>query len=189
MGLRVIAGAARGRRLAAPSGRATRPTSGLVRGALFNMLVHRGWLRDAVVLDLFAGSGALGIEALSRGAARSYFVEHSPVAERVLRRNLDTSGFDDRAIVLATGVPQALRRLAADGVVVDGVLMDPPFDRGWVGRVLPLLAASPLLRREGWIALEHTTSEPVPAVPGLHVVAERRHGRAHIVLLLREDAS
>ena len=107
----------------------------------------------------------------------------------MLRRNLEASGFADRATVLAAGVPQALRRLAAGSVVVDGVLADPPYDRGWVGRLLPLLAASPLLAGGGWIALEHATSEPMPDVPGLRVAAERRHGRAHISLLLREEAS
>jgi 16S rRNA (guanine966-N2)-methyltransferase len=189
MGLRVIAGAARGRRLAAPAGRAVRPTGGLVRGALFNMLVHRGWLQDAVVLDLFAGSGALGIEALSRGAAHGYFVEQSASTGRVLRRNLEASGFADRTTVLATGVPQALRRLAADAVVMDGVLADPPYDRGWVARLLPLLAASPIVAPGGWIALEHAVGEPVPDVSGLHRVADRRHGRTHISLFLREEAS
>jgi 16S rRNA (guanine966-N2)-methyltransferase len=187
MALRVIAGAARGRRLVAPRGLATRPTSGLVRGALFNMLVHRGWLADATILDLFAGSGSLGIEALSRGAARVVFVDEAAAAQRVLRRNLATSRFGDRAEVLGASVPVALRRLAARGVVVDGVLVDPPYDRGWVQRTLTLLATSPVLAPAGWVALEHTVSEPLGETSGLRVVVARRHGRAHIVLLEREE--
>ncbi|HWP66639.1 MAG TPA: 16S rRNA (guanine(966)-N(2))-methyltransferase RsmD [Candidatus Limnocylindria bacterium] len=189
MGLRVIAGAARGRRLVAPRGLATRPTSGLVRGALFNMLAHRGWLEEATLLDLFAGSGSLGIEALSRGAAHVIFVDEAAAAQRVLRRNLERSGFAERAEVLGTSVPSALRRLAARGVVVDGVLVDPPYARGWVRRTLTLLATSPVLARSGWVALEHTTAEPLGATPGFVVVAERRHGRANIVLLGREEPS
>jgi 16S rRNA (guanine966-N2)-methyltransferase len=187
MGLRVIAGAARGRRLAAPAGLATRPTSGLVRGALFNMLVHRRWLEDATILDLFAGSGSLGIEALSRGASRVLFVDEAQAAQRVLRQNLAASGLTERAEVLGIGVPQALRRLATRGVVVDGVFVDPPYDRGWVGRMLTALAASPVLAPSGWVALHHTVSEPLEATPGMRAVATRRHGRAHIVLLTREE--
>jgi 16S rRNA (guanine966-N2)-methyltransferase len=187
MALRVIAGAARGRRLEAPAGLATRPTSGLVRGALFNMLMHRGWLEDAAILDLFAGSGSLGIEALSRGAARVLFVDEAPAALRVLRQNVAASTLGGRAEVLGTSVPQALRRLAAQGAVFDGVFADPPYDRGWVGRTLALLAASPVLAPAGWIALQYTVSEPLGDTPGLRVVATRRHGRAHIVLLTREE--
>jgi len=189
MALRVIAGAARGRRLMAPAGLATRPTSGLVRGALFNMLAHRGWLEGATILDLFAGSGSLGIEALSRGATRVLFVDEAAAAQRVLRQNVAASGFGDRAEVLAASVPQALRRLATRGVVVDGVFVDPPYDRGWVGRMLALLASSPVLAPAGWVALHHTVSEPLGETPGLRPVVTRRHGRAHIVLLTREEPS
>lgn len=189
MALRVIAGAARGRRLVTPAGRATRPTSGLVRGALFNMLVHRGWLEDATVLDLFAGSGSLGIEALSRGAKRVLFVDEAPAAQRVLRQNLTASGLLERADVIGASVAQALGRLAARGVVVDGVLADPPYDRGWVSRTLAWLAASPVLGPSGWVALEHVTSEPLGDSPGFRVIATRRHGRANIVLLTREEPS
>jgi 16S rRNA (guanine966-N2)-methyltransferase len=187
MGLRVIAGAARGRRLVAPAGLATRPTGALVRGALFNMLEHRGWLDEARLLDLFAGSGSLGIEALSRGAAHVVFVDEAAAAQTVLRRNLAASGLAERAEVLAASVPAGLRRLAARGVVVDGVFVDPPYDRGWIERTVALLAASPVLAPQGWIALEHTVSEPLGAAPGFQVVATRRHGRAHIVLLTREE--
>jgi 16S rRNA (guanine(966)-N(2))-methyltransferase RsmD len=187
MALRVIAGAARGRRLVAPRGLATRPTSGLVRGALFNMLVHRGWLADATILDLFAGSGSLGIEALSRGASRIVFVDEAAAAQRVLHRNLAAAALDDRAEVLGASVPVALRRLASRGVVVDGVFVDPPYDRAWVGRTLALLAASPVLGPAGWVALHHTVSEPLGETPGFRVIATRRHGRAHIVLLEREE--
>src|SRR5215470_2071654 len=102
MALRVIAGGAHGRRLRVPAGGRTRPTSSLVRGALFNMLEHRGWLIDARILDLYAGSGAMGIEALSRGARAVVFVEASPGVVRTLRANLAASGFAERAEVVPT---------------------------------------------------------------------------------------
>src|SRR5579875_2802224 len=126
MAVRVIAGAAHGRRLRVPTG-GTRPTAGLVRGALFNMLAHRGWLDRALVLDLFAGSGALGIEALSRGVRRVVFVEANPTAARVLAA---------RARVLRAPVRRALAALAAKGVLADGVLADPPYGKGWPARTI-----------------------------------------------------
>src|SRR5215468_5752714 len=104
MAVRVISGRAHGRRLRVPGGGRIRPTSGLVRGALFNMLESRGWLADARVLDCFAGSGALGIEALSRGARDVVFVEAHPSVVRVLRDNVAASGFGERARILAMAV-------------------------------------------------------------------------------------
>jgi 16S rRNA (guanine(966)-N(2))-methyltransferase RsmD len=189
MGLRVIAGQARGHRLQVPRGQRTRPTSELVRGALFNMLEHRGWLTDALVVDLFAGSGALGIEALSRGARAAVFVESDPRAVRALRANLTRSRLTERAEVLTSTVPLALRALARRGTVVDGVLADPPYGAGWVARTLAALSEGSLLRPGGWIALEHRTDETPPPVPGLAVVQSRRHGRTALTLLVREASA
>src|SRR5262250_1158551 len=110
MALKIIAGRAHGRRLRVPGGR-TRPTSSLVRGALFNMLEHRGWLAGARVIDLFAGSGALGIEALSRGARAVVFVEASTAVVRTLRGNLRVSGYARRAEVIPMAAERALRML------------------------------------------------------------------------------
>src|SRR5262249_57612050 len=127
MALRVIAGGAHGRRLRVPAGGRTRPTSSLVRGALFNMLEHRGWLTDARMIDLYAGSGALGIEALSRGARAVVFVEASPVVVRTLRGNLRVSGFTRRAEVMSMVADRALRTLERRGVRVDAIVPDPPY--------------------------------------------------------------
>src|SRR3990172_1727686 len=98
--MRVIAGSAKGRRLAASRGLAVRPTSDKVKGAIFSVLGSRFHIESAQLLDVFAGSGALGIEALSRGARTVTFVEHSAAAARVLRENLHRCGFSDRARVL-----------------------------------------------------------------------------------------
>ena len=128
--MRIVAGTARGRRLVAPPGDAVRPTTDRVREALFNSLVSLDAVRDATVLDLFAGSGALGIEALSRGAAHVTFVDSSPDALRTVRENLERAGLADRATVVRADAREHLRRGGGPGGVagrVDLALVDPPY--------------------------------------------------------------
>jgi len=186
MSLRVLAGQQRGRRLHVPND-GTRPTGSLVRGAVFDVLAHRGWLAGRVILDLFAGSGALGIEALSRGAASVVFIDEAPAAVRVVRRNLMLSALSDRARVLALPVERGLRRLVAERFVAAGVFADPPYGRGLAGRTLAAVAASGVLSEGGWIALEHAAGEDVPAPDGFAPVTVRRHGRTSVTVLVREE--
>src|SRR4030095_16052100 len=129
MALRIVAGRVHGRRLRVPGG-PTRPASSLVRGALFNMLEHRGWLADASIVDLYAGSGALGIEALSRGARAVVFVERSATVIRTLRDTLSASGCRDQAEIMPTSAERALRTLERQSRQVDGVIADPPYGKG-----------------------------------------------------------
>ena len=119
--MRVVAGIARGRRLVAPKGDATRPTSDFVREAIFNSLVSHVDLQDATVLDLFAGTGALGIEALSRGAAAATFVESGRHALAAIRTNLDATGFRDRSTVIAGDATKVALP------PVDVAFADPPY--------------------------------------------------------------
>ena len=119
--MRVVAGIARGRKLVAPKGDATRPTSDFVREAIFNSLVSHVDLDGATVLDLFAGTGALGIEALSRGADHATFVEQGRHALFAIRDNLDATGFADRATVLPVDATKAALP------VVDVAFADPPY--------------------------------------------------------------
>jgi 16S rRNA (guanine966-N2)-methyltransferase len=185
MAVKVIAGRAHGRRLRVPGGGGTRPTSGLVRGALFNMLAHRGWLDDARILDCFAGSGALGIEALSRGAQSAIFVESAAPAARVLRENVAASGFADRTRVMTMSMTRALRALGREGVVIDGVLADPPYGEGLVQQLVDEIERAGVLAEDGWIAVEHAADEPPVPGPGLALVTARRHGRTTLSLLAR----
>ncbi len=122
--MRVVAGTAKGRRLVAPAGRDTRPTSDRVRESIFNALHSLDAIRDATVVDLFAGSGALGIEALSRGAAHCTFVESAPDALVAIRQNLDSAGLAPRATVEARTVDAYL---AGRPEPVDLALCDPPY--------------------------------------------------------------
>ena len=177
--MRVIAGQWRGRPLAAPKGDATRPTADRTREALFSMLTSRiGSFEGLAVADLFAGSGALGIEALSRGAGSCLFVEQDGAALDALKANLARLGA--RADVRATSV-MALGPAIAP---LDIVMMDPPYDTG-AG-----LVALDKLNRLGWIApatwisLETARGEEV-APSGFTVDASRIHGKARLTLLRR----
>jgi 16S rRNA (guanine966-N2)-methyltransferase len=170
-GLRIIAGSHRGHRIAAPRGRDTRPTSDRVRENLFNLV---GPVDDADVLDLFAGSGALGLEALSRGAASATFVESDRDACRVINGNLDKLGF--RGIVLCQDV---IRALGSERRRFGLVLCDPPYgyDRTRLDDRL-----APLLQPDGVLVLETAGREDAPDVPGLRQRTSRRYGAARLTL-------
>jgi 16S rRNA (guanine966-N2)-methyltransferase len=176
-GLRVIAGSARGRRLSVPAGDDVRPTKDRVREAVFSALDARGAVDEASVLDLYAGTGALAIEALSRGAARAVLVERSQVAAATARLNLDTTGFTKIARVEARDVSTflAARPLEAPFGLV---LCDPPYDIGdeQLASVLDRLATSGWLTDDALVVVERAHRAQVHAPTGLRVVWERRFG-------------
>ena len=164
--MRVVGGTARGRPLRAPRGAATRPTSDRVREAVFSMLTSLDRIDGAAVLDLFAGSGALGIECLSRGAESAVLVDSSPDAVAAIRHNLGVLGPDrDRATVVRS---DALRYLA-DAPRFDLVLADPPYDFGRWPELLGLLAV-----RSGLLVAE--TGSPLDPGPGWETVKVKRYG-------------
>ena len=170
--MRVVAGRFGGRRLQAPPGRATRPTSDRVREALFATL---GPLDGAVVLDLFAGSGALGIEALSRGAARAVLVERDARAVGVIRANLEALGVaGDEALVLRMPVRRALRDARERGDAYDLILLDPPYRSDpALGRELSE-ALPALVAPDARIVAESDRRAPLElSLPAVH---ERRYG-------------
>jgi 16S rRNA (guanine966-N2)-methyltransferase len=176
--MRIIAGDWRGRPLLAPKGEATRPTADRVREALFSMLASRlGSFEGLAVADLFAGSGALGLEALSRGAASCLFVEQDKAALDALRANvarLQAKGAEVRAgSVLA--LPPARAPL-------DLLMMDPPYATGAGHVALDKLARLGWTGPSTWISLETAKNEEV-VVAGFSVDAERVHGKAKITLL------
>lgn len=165
--LRIVAGSAGGRRIDVPAGDGTRPTSDRVREALFNALESLGAVEGATVLDGFAGSGALGIEALSRGALRAVFADTDPQAVEVVRGNLRTLGLDAAAQVVAGGAHRAL----AFGPY-DLVLLDPPYEfDGW-DAFLADVAAS--LSPEGVVVIESDRDVALPA--GLVGIRSKTYG-------------
>ncbi|MDN5344322.1 MAG: hypothetical protein PWQ18_433 [Clostridia bacterium] len=170
--LRIIAGQARGRRLRTPRGQTTRPTSDRVREALFNILGLR--VVDSLCLDLFAGSGAVGLEALSRGAREVFFVESNRQALAVLKANLLTTGFAARGHIVAADVRRALGDLAGRGLAFDLIFIDPPYRQGWGEVVLP--AVAPLLAPAGLAILETATSEVGPKKADMVFKGRRVYG-------------
>lgn len=174
--MRIIGGRWRGRPLQAPPGQATRPTADRVREALFSMLTSRlGSFEGLTVLDGFAGTGALGFEALSRGAARAVFVEKDAAAARVLAANIATLGADADLLTMPVATLPRARRAC------DLVLLDPPYGEGLAEPALAHLMA------QGWIAPHALVSVETAAKEALssdwEVLAARSHGKACLHLL------
>ncbi len=175
--MRVIAGTWRGRPLVAPKGDATRPTADRTREALFSMLVSRlGSFEGLAVADLFAGSGALGIEALSRGAASCLFVEQDRVAVDALKANLAKLGA--RADV-RTGSVMALGPAPAP---LDLIMMDPPYGSGAGNVALDKLARLGWTGPATWVTIETAKQEEID-LPGFQVDVTRVHGKARLTVL------
>ena len=170
--LRVIGGRLSGRRFRVPPGE-VRPTSDRVREALFGRL---GALDGVRALDLYAGSGALGIEAISRGAAEATFVERESQTLEVLRANLAALGIDSIASVAPGDVPAVIRRLGRANERFDLVLIDPPYASEEPTRAFEALVGSEVLSAGAMVVLERDKRHPSPNVEGLSAVDERRYG-------------
>jgi 16S rRNA (guanine966-N2)-methyltransferase len=174
--LRVAGGEARGRRLKAPKG--IRPTQGMVKEAIFNLIGPR--IDGAHVLDLFAGSGALGIEALSRGAASVTFVDREPRGLAILRQNLDTLDLRERARVVRGDVVRWLEGSPEEIKRAGVVFMDPPYDDVVLDRALKVID------REvsgATVVAEHSRRQDMPALGRLQVDRQRRYGDTMVTVL------
>ena len=180
--MRVIAGKAKGHRLKAPKGTRTRPATDLVRGAIFAILENTttNW---AQVLDLFAGSGALGIEALSRGAAWVDFVEREPRCCDIIRQNLEKTKLIAQAHIHCCSVAKALSFLNKEYSII---LMDPPYSNTSIGNLIIQLADSTLVGTNTIVVVTHSPHLPLNSTYGaLSLTKERRHGDSCIALYQR----
>ncbi|PPI84945.1 16S rRNA (guanine(966)-N(2))-methyltransferase RsmD [Marinobacter maroccanus] len=158
--LRIIGGDWRSRKLRFPDAGGVRPTPARTRETLFNWLAFH--LAGSDCLDLFAGSGALGLEALSRGAARATLVDHTPALAKALRDNLRLLKSEGGEVV-CSDVESYLRQ--RNRPPFDIVFMDPPFRQGWLEKLFPLLDEQAWIKPGGWIYVEHESELPTPAVP------------------------
>ena len=186
--MRIVSGKFRGKAIAAPDGRDTRPTSDRARQAVFNILEHAAFaptLSGSRVIDLFAGSGALGLEALSRGAAFCLFVETDDQARGAIRENMDAMGLFGVSRIHRRDATDLGQRPASAGPAFDLAFLDPPYGKGLAERCLASLV------KDGWLAddalamVERGADEPPLAVPGFEVLDERVYGAARVWFLQR----
>jgi 16S rRNA (guanine966-N2)-methyltransferase len=185
--MRIVGGRNRGRRLLAPPGDTVRPTSDRAREALFNILSHGQFagdglpFGDAAVLDAFAGTGALGLEALSRGAAEAVFIERDHDALAILRRNIQTLGESSRARIMPGDATRPPRGTVSCAVA----FLDPPYRSGLAGPALTALAAAGWLAPEALVVIETAAGEEFSPGEGFILLDERVYGAARLVFLRR----
>jgi 16S rRNA (guanine966-N2)-methyltransferase len=185
--MRIISGTSKGRKLVTPRSYSLRPTSDRVKESLFNIL--RVEMEGKVVLDLFAGTGNLGIEALSRGAKKTIFVEKGRQALRLIQRNLTQFGLEERSEILPKDANRAIGILKQKGESFDLILMDPPYEKGLIQKTLMTLNSHQIYHKDSILVIEHNRREPLSTVmEGWNLIRQRRMGDTLISFLTpRED--
>jgi len=170
--IRIIGGEAKGRAIEAPGGVSTRPTRAIVREAMFGML--QSAVQGSRVLDLFAGSGALGLEALSRGAERAVFADKDIRAISIVKRNLSKLGFSEKASIFCGTYDFALRKLMTDNALFDIILLDPPYNLQNLEKLPGCLA--PVAARDAILVLEHANGVPIHEAAPWEYIKMRKYG-------------
>lgn len=178
--MRVIAGIAKGRRLIGPKSDKIRPALDKVKQAVFNIL---GDITGCRILDLFAGTGSIGIEALSQGASHAVFVDDGPESLKIVRKNLEICRFEGRATVLKMKIPEELDRIKKKEAGFDLVFVDPPYDRNLVNPTLQKLFSSGLLSPQGWVIVEHSPRELIQENQAWMIKSRREYGQTLISFL------
>lgn len=184
--MRIVSGSLKGRAIVTPPGQATRPTSDRARQAVFNILEHAAWspgVRDARVIDLFAGSGALGFEAISRGAAFCLFVETGEAARGAIRENIDAYGLFGATRIHRRDATDLGPRPASAGDAFDIAFLDPPYRQGLGEKALASLAAEGWLKPGALAVFERAVDEPAVEIPGFTLLDERDYGAARVLFL------
>jgi 16S rRNA (guanine(966)-N(2))-methyltransferase RsmD len=173
--MRIISGASKGRKLVSPKTRSLRPTSDRVKESIFNIL--REEIEGRRVLDLFAGTGNLGIEALSRGAKKAIFVEKGSHALSLIRRNLEQFGFVGRSEILPVDATRAIGILKQRGECFDLIFMDPPYEKGLIEKTLMKLSSYQIYQRDSIVVIEHHRREQLPSIlNGWNLIRQRQTG-------------
>jgi 16S rRNA (guanine966-N2)-methyltransferase len=185
--MRVIGGELKGRKLSVTRGRQIRPTSDRVREAIFDILGPTWTFRR--VLDLFAGTGSLGIEALSRGAEEAVFVEQSKGALTVLKENVKALGLQSRSWALSLPAKKGIAVLGERGELFDLILMDPPYGKEVVGKTIEEIIRRGILAATGIIVAEHASRDLILSPLGLELVQQRRYGDTTVSFFHKDSPS
>lgn len=180
--IRIIAGRAKGCRLIpVPSGSAARPTPDRVKEALFNILPS---LEGDYFIDLFAGTGNIGLEAMSRGAGKVFFVENNAAMTVLIKKNIEKCGLTGEFEILPVPVERAVRNLQKRDTKMDIVFADPPYERGWIGKTINALKSGELFSDRALMILQHSMREPLPDEMGLFELADQRKYGDTIISIL-----
>jgi len=172
--MRITGGESKGRTLIFPSRSTSRPTSDFLRETLFNLL---GDISEQYFLDLFAGSGSVGLEALSRKAKKVVFVEKNKALSDIIVRNVNACGYSDKSLVIDTDFQSALRGLFEKQYRFDVIFSDPPYHQGLIEETLRQLVKFPLLLKNGVIVLQHSGREKPSELPeGVFITDQRKYG-------------
>ncbi|WHH61615.1 16S rRNA (guanine(966)-N(2))-methyltransferase RsmD [Petroclostridium sp. X23] len=175
----MISGSARGHKLKSLTGMQTRPTTDRIKESLFNIIA--GYLDDAYVLDLFAGTGGLGIESLSRGAEFAVFIDKNTEAIKVIKENLTHTKLTEKAKVYACDFYEYIRRFEPTDRKFDIIFMDPPYSKGFIVPVIQGIWKNKLLHDDGMIVIERESGDEIPQkIEGLEIVREKQYGRTII---------
>ena len=183
--MRVISGLARGHKLLSPEGMDTRPTTDRIKETLFNIIALD--LPEIQFLDLFSGSGAIGIEALSRGAKKAVFVDFSSKCKEVIEYNLNHTKLSDKAEVYCMDTVSAINMLGAKGEKFDIIFMDPPYNMGFYEPVLKAIKSSKILSDDGYIIAERSPKVSIPEIEGLKILREKEYKTTVMTFMALED--
>ena len=181
--MRRITGEYRGRRLESPAGYDVRPTSDKVKEAVFNIIMNEVW--DATCVDLFAGTGNLGLEALSRGAKKCYFGDNSRESINLIKNNVKMCRAEDKSVIIAGDYSKILGRINEK---VDIFFLDPPYKDGLYENCLEIIDSLDLLSEEGIIVAEHGVRDYVPETVGsLEIIKERKYGKIMVTIYAKKS--
>ncbi|MFY9177567.1 MAG: 16S rRNA (guanine(966)-N(2))-methyltransferase RsmD [Caldicoprobacterales bacterium] len=183
--MRIIAGRSKGRILESIKGRNTRPTSDKVKEALFNII--QGRIPESIVLDIFAGTGNLGLESLSRGANRAIFIDNDIKAVKTIKRNCYNLGYEKQSEIYRNDAARGLTELSKRDILFDIIFMDPPYGRGYEEPLLQLIYDLNILHNDGIIVIEHDSKTVLPIrIAGLYCYDSRKYGGTGVSFYRKE---
>lgn len=186
--MRIIAGSAKGRKLLSPVGMGTRPTLDRIKEAIFNIIQNK--TRNAVVVDMFSGTGSLGLEAASRGATKCYLIDMGDTTFEMLQNNVDNLKFNDKCKCLKGDTYKYMKQFADEGIVFDLIFIDPPYAKDMIPPAIEIISTNSLLRKDGLIVCKIDSSEEIYEGNSIiHLSDSRKYGNTTVLFYEYEGAN